>query len=316
MLPSRVSNFTPTIQQLVGRTPYKKFRRVSDQGFAFHLENFRPERNDVILATQPRTGTTWLQVICHFLRGGDDNYEDIYEVVPWHQLAWDVDQDVMDQRGLRPRVFKSHQLISAEMPGCKYLMTVREPASVLKSWYAFTRNKGMPELENISTIDELYCRPSCFQENMIMWAGAWNFLREMYLVRNHPDVLVLVYEDMMRDLRSELPKIANFLDIRLEDDLLERVLHFSSKAMMLEEVSKYSDLWPPKRMAEVGRSSWPTLTRSPKVVKSGFYPKLSPEIRELVESDFLREVGEVFDGHLTGYSDFQNAIRNANSAKT
>lgn len=316
MQPGSTRRLAPTIQQLVGRTPYRKFRRVSDQGFAFHLDNFRPDRNDVILTTQPRSGTTWLQVICHFLRGGDDNYEDIYEVVPWHQLAWDCDQDIMDQRGLRPRFFKSHQLMSAEVSGCKYLTTIREPASVLKSWYSFTRKKAMPELENVNSIDQFYESPKCFQENMIMWAGAWNFVREVYMVRNHPDVLVLVYEDLMRDLRSELPQIARFLDIPIDEDLVERVLHFSSKEKMLEEVSKYSDLWPPKRMAQVGRSSWNILTDSSKVVKSGSYPNLSPEIREKLERDFVREVGDVFEGQISGYSDLQDAIRKANWKKT
>jgi len=35
-----------------------------------------------------------------------------------------------------------------------------------------------------------------------------------------------------------------------------------------------------------------------------------------VRSDFIREVGEVFEGHLTGYRDFQDAIRKATWAKT
>jgi len=75
-------NLTPTIEEIVGKTPYRKFRPVSDEGFAFHINNFNPGQKDVVLNTQPKTGTTWLQVICHFLRGGDANYEDIYEVVP------------------------------------------------------------------------------------------------------------------------------------------------------------------------------------------------------------------------------------------
>jgi len=317
-MPSKCSrrNLTPTIEEIVGKTPYRKFRPVSDEGFAFHINNFNPGQKDVVLNTQPKTGTTWLQVICHFLRGGDANYEDIYEVVPWHQLAFDVDQNVMDQRGLRPRIFKSHQLISAEIPGCKYIITIRDPAEVLKSWYSFTKNKAIPELENISTIEEFYDSKNCFQDDMIMWAGAWDFLRETYQVRNHPDVLVLVYEDMIKDLRSELPRIAQFLDISLDDDLVERVLYHSSKPVMLKEVSKYSDLWPPKRMALSGRSSWPIQTYSPKVVKSGQYSRLSPEILGKVRSDFVREVGEVFEGHLTGYRDFQDAIRKATWAKT
>jgi len=85
---------------------------------------------------------------------------------------------------------------------------------------------------------------------------------------------------------------------------------------MLKEVSKYSDLWPPKRMARFGRSSWPIHTYSPKVVESGQYPTLSPEILHKVRSDFIREVGAVFEGQLTGYRDYQDAISEATLAKT
>jgi len=51
-------------------------------------------------------------------------------------------------------------------------------------------------------------------------------------------------------------------------------------------------------------------------VKSGQYPMLSPDILNKVRSDFIREVGVVFEGQLTGYRDYQDAIRNATLAKT
>jgi len=57
-------------------------------------------------------------------------------------------------------------------------------------------------------------------------------------------------------------------------------------------------------------------TYSPKVVKSGQYPTLSPDILSEVRSDFILEVGAVFEGLLTGYQDYQDAIRNATLAKT
>jgi len=55
-------------------------------------------------------------------------------------------------------------------------------------------------------------------------------MREKYQVRKHPHLLVLVYEDMIKDVSSQLQRIAQFLDISLDDDeLIERVVHHSSK---------------------------------------------------------------------------------------
>lgn len=160
----------------------------------------------------------------------------------------------MDQRGLRPRLFKSHQLLSAEVTGCRYITTIRDPVKTLRSYYCFTKKNGVPESQNV-TIEQFYENPLVFQDKMLTWAGAWKFLQEAYLLRNHPSVLVLIYEDMVKDLRSQLPRIAAFLGLSspLDEKLVDRVLQASSKEVMIKDVSKYSDIWLPKRMNEVGR---------------------------------------------------------------
>jgi len=135
------------------------------------------------------------------------------------------------------------------------------------------------------------------------------------LLRNHSDVLVLVYEDMVEDLRSQLPRIARFMGIStpLDEKLMQRVLESSSKEAMLREVSKYSDHWLPKRMAEVGRHmGWKISDVAAKVIKNRKgYSVVTPVLRAAVEGDFRKKMEEIFDGRFRGYNDLKNVIRKA-----
>lgn len=304
----------PNMYEIVGKSEHIRFRYCSEEGFNHHMVTFKPDSEDVIIATQPRTGTTWLQVICHLLRYGNTNYDNIYEVVPWHQLALDLDQDVMNQGGYRPRLFKSHQLISAEVPGCRYITTIRDPVETLRSWWSFTKKNGVPESQNL-TLEQFYENPLLFQQRMIMWAGAWSYQREAYLLRHHPRILVLIYEDMVKDLRSQLPRIAKFLGLQtpLEEKMVNRILQASTKETMLYDISKYSDDYLKKRMIEVGSYSggWNISGISPKIVKTSNHSQsITPKLRTAVERDFCQHIRKVVPG-CSGYGDLQEAIRKA-----
>lgn len=68
-----------------------------------------PRSSDVFIVTAPKTGTTFLQMLCHCVRTqGLTDFQDIYQVSPWDQLAWDLGQDLGDEPVSQPRLFKSH----------------------------------------------------------------------------------------------------------------------------------------------------------------------------------------------------------------
>ncbi|MEE8370955.1 MAG: sulfotransferase domain-containing protein, partial [Sphingomonadales bacterium] len=80
----------------------------SEEGLA-HAKAFVPRPDDVLIATFAKAGTTWLQQIVHVLRtGGDMDFGEITEVVPWIETAFDMGIDLeAEQRG-GIRAFKSH----------------------------------------------------------------------------------------------------------------------------------------------------------------------------------------------------------------
>ena len=100
----------------------------------------------MIILTFHKTGTTWTQQLCHQIRtgGAHTDFEEITEVCPWVDFAWEVNQDLEAPQVASPRIFKSHARLSAVHEGCKYLATVRDPVKTLVSLFNFFTAKFMP----------------------------------------------------------------------------------------------------------------------------------------------------------------------------
>ena len=82
---------------------------------------FFPRSTDVFAVTPGKSGTTWLQQIMHQLRsGGDMTFADIDDVMPWIEIAYDVEQDLDAEHKYQPRCFKSHFLYEECPKGGKY----------------------------------------------------------------------------------------------------------------------------------------------------------------------------------------------------
>lgn len=89
---------------------------------------FKPSPTDVIISTAAKSGTTWVQQICHGLRsGGDMSFEEISLVVPCLEMAGDYDYwDLQAAQPFEPRVYKTHLWYHACPKGAaKYIVIAR-----------------------------------------------------------------------------------------------------------------------------------------------------------------------------------------------
>merc|ERR1719419_1983165 len=293
------------ITDLVGETEPWKRPTISEKGWEEYKNRFKPSPEDVIICTAGKCGTTWLQAICHFLRGGSTDFDDICEVVPWHIFAYDLDFDIMKQNGLRPRLFKSPQLISAEKRGCKYITTIRNPLRSMMSHVKFHNEKKGRE----DTVDDLWRRRG--SESRKHFKSALKHFVEAYKLKNHPNVLVVCYEHLVKDTRGMLPTIARFLGVQQpSEELLERTFRATTKAQMLKDVSKYNESWETKRYSEVGRGAllkrgeqW---VAAPKVVD-----KAHSEVSERTRTAVTRAGNQYFYKTigLRNYPELQGHIR-------
>jgi hypothetical protein len=191
---------------------------------------------DIVVVTFQKTGTTWLQQICEQLRtGGDMSFSEIMERQPWLDIAWDCGQDLNADQAVEPRIFKSHQRLSAVNTGAKYISIVRNPADVLQSWFAFYKAKHIESCASCSDVNE-YATTGEFEELNI-----WGHYSDLWGARNEPNVLVQCYEALVDDEEAYLSRIAEFVGVPLDADRLQTVIRMSSKSFMLSHDAQFDD---------------------------------------------------------------------------
>jgi len=99
---------------------------------------FQPRSTDVIIAPFTKCGTTWLQQIAHSLQTrGDMDFEEISNVTPWIELAYDLGLDLDADQAAEPRVYKSHLSWHDVPKGGRYIVSFRNPANAFISVYRF-----------------------------------------------------------------------------------------------------------------------------------------------------------------------------------
>jgi hypothetical protein len=78
-------------------------RLITEEGMS-RAFSFKPRPDDVFVVTPPKCGTTWMQQILHQLRsGGDMSFDDISDVVPSIEFAYDTESDLEAEHKYQPR---------------------------------------------------------------------------------------------------------------------------------------------------------------------------------------------------------------------
>ncbi len=183
--------------------------------------------DDTFIVSYPRSGNTWTRFLIANLLHPDEpaTFANIERLVP--------DSEAQSCRYFktipRPRVIKSHQYFDHRYR--KLIYIVRDPRDVALSYYDFQRKyrqieDGYPLSQYVS--DFVGARLSSadwgtWGENV----GSWIAARQ-----KHPGFLLLRYEDMIVDTERELVKIAAFLGIEPNRQLLANTIDRSSAERM------------------------------------------------------------------------------------
>jgi len=223
---------------------------------------------DVYISTYPKTGTTWLQQICHQLRtGGDTDFEEISEegIVPWLEMGPSLQIDVALPQRASPRCFKSHQLLSSlshlESDGAKFLGIVRDPEKTLVSNFKFSMEWGDPAAEsrdiNLYIKSAVIVGPGGWGEDGPEFGGTlWDQYAEFWKCRHLPNVKILVYEHMVEDLSSLLGSLNDFLGLPpLDANRKATVLAYSRIDWMKRNEHLFDDHYIAERLRRIAGES-------------------------------------------------------------
>jgi hypothetical protein len=238
------------------------------------LRNYTPTAHDVFVATYVKSGTNWMMQIAHqLLFHGNAEFEHIHCVVPWpdtaimgpalHRYAIPLDDSsVWRASPEQKRVIKTHfnwDLLPYSKDA-RYILVIRDPKDVFVSSYFFFLKHGV--LGEIGISVDTWLR-LFLSERAPIW-GSWVLNAAGYWAERHrPNVMVVSFKAMKRDLGRTVEEVARFLDMRVSGEVIDRVCEKSSFDYMkriddkfrMWKVVPWIDVGPMIRKGKQGASS-------------------------------------------------------------
>jgi hypothetical protein len=229
----------------------KKFDRV--------FKVYKPTPHDVFVSTFAKSGTNWMMQIAHQIafRGAGD-YEHIHDVISWpdfvekgrRRIAISIDDERVQKAsptGLR--VVKTH-LAADFVPyseAARYLVVVRDPKEIFVSSYFFAAGAAGPIMPSPAVWFELFLTDKFPLNFGRTWAehtaGYW-------ALKDKPNVLVLSFRAMKRDLPGAVRQVAERMGIDLAEAEMNAVVKKSTFQYMRGIENKFTPM--PKDMLPWG----------------------------------------------------------------
>ena len=269
---------------------------------------FVPRPTDVIISPTGKSGTTWLQQMVHSIRSdAEQDYEDIYEVVPWIDVATQLDLDLDADQPAEPRAFKSHATWDDVPKGCRYIVSFRDPKDVVVSGYRFFEGwllePGLDLLED-------FVDASLFRDDIT--GTYWHHTISWLDQRDNPDVLLLTFDDMKRDRAGVVRHVAAFLGTPAGEERLAFATERSGFAHMSANPGPFGDPW--LRDWSIEHLGLPGDSDASKVREGRVgsnRQQLSPETAARIDERWAETVGAA-----TGFLTYQELVDELRSART
>jgi aryl sulfotransferase len=232
----------------VGRDAMVRYRTtVSDSD---RWQTFSARAGDIIISCPPKCGTTWTQMICALLIFQRTTFERSLDLMsPWLEMQTRDIGTVLADLEAQPhrRFIKSHTPLDG-LPydeAITYICVGRDPRDVAISLAAHVDNLDLVALftardravgnEDLAELmSDWEPPPSDPLERFWRWvdesraaavshdslASTMHHLDTFWEVRQQPNVVLLHYADLQRDLEGEMRGLARRLDIDIDDEQL------------------------------------------------------------------------------------------------
>jgi len=198
------------------------------------FRGYVPGPQDVFVMTFAKSGTNWMmQIVYQLIHHGEGEFDHIHNVVPWPDAklvggammgdyAIPLDQATEWQTAPeRRRIIKTHfnweWLPYSEE--ARYIAVIRDPKDVFVSSYFFMKCSGMGRA--MPSVDTMY---RLFLADKYFLGASWPGNAAGYWAQRHrPNVMVVSFASMKRDLEGMVRRVAAFLDIHVPDEVIRAV---------------------------------------------------------------------------------------------
>ncbi len=213
-------------------------------------QSFSPRTGDIIISSPPKSGTTWMQVICGLLIFQRTTFERSLDLIsPWLEMQTREISEViaaLDAQQHR-RFIKSHTPLDG-LPNddmVTYICVGRDPRDVAISWAHHSDNLNLEALFTArdravgnEDLAEMYRdrAPAPTDPLARFWrwvddsttdqlthvnlASTMHHLATFWELRDRPNVVLVHYADLLSDLEEEMRRIAQRLDVDIDENVL------------------------------------------------------------------------------------------------
>jgi aryl sulfotransferase len=215
--------------------------------------NFR--NDDIIVSTYAKSGTTWMQqVVAQMMFRGDPDLE-VATMSPWLDLRIPpkaVKLPEVEAQTHR-RFLKTHLPVDALVysPRAKYIYIGRDGRDVVWSmynhhananqmWYDAlnkTPNRVGPPIERPPSDVRQYWRDWMDRDGYPFWPF-WDNVRSWWALRDLPNLMLVHFSDLKRDMEGQMRQIAGFLEIEIDESRWGQIVEHCSFDWMKKNATK------------------------------------------------------------------------------
>lgn len=238
----------------------KKTRELQNHHFDSTIWNdFNFRDDDIVVSTYGKSGTTWMQQIIGQMLYGPDPQLAVAEMSPWLDLRVPpkaVKLPAVEAQQHR-RFLKTHLPVDALVysPKAKYIYIGRDARDVVWSfhnhhvnanalWYEAlndTPGRVGPPIEPPPADVHQYWTDWMKRDGYPMWPF-WESVRSWWEIRHLPNLLLVHYADMKRDMPGQMRRLAQFLEIPIKESGWAKILEYCSFDWMKANATRSTPL--------------------------------------------------------------------------
>ncbi|KAK8738050.1 hypothetical protein OTU49_004373, partial [Cherax quadricarinatus] len=214
-------------------------------GIFQELPNFRFKSDDVVVASYPKTGTTWVQEIVYMLTHNFQKSDETSEVLetrfPYLEYPYPGIRWLSGQVGAR--YIKTHlpyHLLpsSFDDSNAKLVYITRNPRDTAVSYFYFMRLLTQSSYEgSFSSFITM------FLNDMVLYSPFFDHVLGYWKLRKNPNIFFVSYEELHQDPVTTIRKLAEFLEVDATEDDVNYVAACTSFSSMLTNPSVNYDHW-------------------------------------------------------------------------